>query len=66
MDQLVNPTEKIDAELSKEIWDTFGRYISKSMISGKAINVPKAGLFTFTFPNHLDMAGLTNPEHRDP
>jgi hypothetical protein len=35
-------------------------------MAGKAINIPKFGQFTFTFPNHLQMGGLTNPEYRDP
>jgi hypothetical protein len=60
-----NPTEKIDEALSIKIWDAFGRYIAKNLKSGRAIHVPKFGLFTFTFPNHLKMAGLTNPGERD-
>ena len=62
---VVNPAEKIDAALSVKIWDAFGKYISKNLKSGRAIHVPKFGQFTFTFPNHLKMAGLTNPGERD-
>ena len=62
----INPTEKIDEALSIQIWQVFGQYIAKTLKAGKAIAVPKFGIFTFTFPNHLQMAGLTNPKQRDP
>jgi len=39
----LNPTETIDEELSKEIWEVFGQYIAKNLKAGKAINVPKFG-----------------------
>ena len=50
---------------SKEIWDAFGYYIRKNLLNGKMIKVPKLGNFTFTFPNHVNLAGATNPEVRD-
>lgn len=40
--------------------------MARNLKSGKAVAIPKLGCFTFTFPNHLDMAGLTNPGYRDP
>lgn len=52
-DDITNPTEKVDEENSKRIWDAFGAYIARNLKSGKGIHVPKFGQFTFTFPNHL-------------
>lgn len=34
-------------------------------MAGRAVKVPKFGIFTFTHPNYLDLAGLTNPDQRD-
>jgi nucleoid DNA-binding protein len=59
----INPNE--ESALTKQIWNAFGRHIAKSMKAGKAVAIPKFGQFTFTYPNHLDMAGLTNPDQRD-
>jgi len=56
----INPNE--ENAITKIIWNAFGRYIAKNMKAGRAVAIPKFGQFTFTFPNHLDMAGLTNPE----
>ena len=61
----INPSEKLDEKLSIKIWEAFGRYIAKNLKQGKAIHIPKFGLFTFSFPNHLKMAGLNNPWERD-
>lgn len=47
-----------------KIWTAFGKYISKTLKSGKGIGIPKFGQFTFT-PIKVDLAGSTNPEARD-
>ena len=63
---IVNVNEERDKKLSVKVWNAFGQYVANSLKNGRAIQVPKLGVFTFTFPNHLDMAGLTNPGYRDP
>ena len=53
-----------DNEQSRLVWRALGSYIAKHMIQGKAIQVPRFGLFTFTAPE-VKLAGTTNPHLRD-
>lgn len=47
-----------------QIWTAFGKYIAKTIKSGKGVSIPKLGNFTFT-PCLVDLAGSTNPASRD-
>ena len=47
-----------------QIWTAFGKYIAKTLKTGKGVGIPKFGNFTFT-PIHVDLAGTTNPDIRD-
>lgn len=47
-----------------KIWTAFGRYVEKTLKSGKGVGIPKFGVFTFT-PMQVDLAGSTNPDKRD-
>lgn len=47
-----------------QIWTAFGKYIAKTLKSGKGVGIPKFGNFTFT-PMKVDLAGSTNPAERD-
>lgn len=66
MQQFKNPKDDSKSVVTKEIWEAFGWYIRKNLLNGKMIRVPKFGNFTFTFPNHVNMPGATNPDVRDP
>lgn len=57
MGGLKDPFEHQD---TRSIWRALGSYIAKQLISGKAVIVPKFGLFTFT-ATEVSLSGTTNP-----
>lgn len=47
-----------------QIWTAFGKFVAKTLKTGKGVSIPKLGNFTFT-PIQVDLAGSTNPDIRD-
>jgi hypothetical protein len=46
------------------VWNAFGLYVSRNLRMGRAVAVPRLGLFTFTAPE-VNLHGVTNPEDRN-
>jgi len=51
-------------EKESAAWEAFGAAICSSMRQGRALQVPKLGLFTFTAIG-VDLKGTTNQNERD-
>lgn len=47
------------------VWDSLGKYISRSLRNGRGVLIPKFGVFTFSAPI-VRLSGVTNPYTRDP
>ena len=60
--QAQNPD--INEESINIVWDSLGKYLSKSLRNGRGVVVPKFGQFTFTAPM-VTLDGVTNPKDRD-
>ena len=56
--------DPFESQTTRAIWRGFCLYITKQLLKGKAIIVPKFGLFTFS-ATEVGLIGTTNPLERD-
>jgi len=54
----------IDEEIIRSVWSSLGMYIQRQLRGGRAVNVPKLGIFNFSHPE-FKLEGATNPDVRD-
>ncbi|EAR88078.2 EF-hand protein (macronuclear) [Tetrahymena thermophila SB210] len=62
--KLVKAQGAIDANTLYNIWAALGSLISKSLKLGRALQIPKFGTFTFSYPE-IDLKHTTNAESRN-
>lgn len=51
-------------EVEERVWGAFGRLVARMVAEGRAVQVPKFGVFTFTAAD-VDLKGTTNQGQRD-
>ncbi|KAL4511758.1 hypothetical protein ABPG72_012603 [Tetrahymena utriculariae] len=54
----------LDGETINNSWSAFGTYICKCLRQGRAVSIPKFGLFTYSFRD-VNLDGTTNEYERD-